>query len=338
MRRILIVLFTLMLTFSLTACHRHSWTDADCISPKTCIDCNATEGGSLGHDWKEATCTTPKTCATCSLTEGKALGHNWKRATCTTLKTCSICGKTEGTVISHNWSPATCTAPQTCSACGKTEGTVTSHNWNPATCTAPQTCSACGKTEGTVTSHNWNPVTCTTPQTCSACGVTEGVAMGHDWEVVNVYTKKCKICSTKEIDQSKAPKNLGSLTPCTGKNYYKEDYNKQDIYGNKFSEGLYIRLYSGYTYSTEYVLNGEYKKFTTTFMVSSDSHEWFKGRFKIYVDDVLAYDSDMINLKTQQNNIEIDISGAMFIKFVGVGSSPNFESGYVMLSNPTLHH
>lgn len=51
----------------------HSWTEADCDTPKTCNKCNATEGTSLGHDWVDATYENPKTCEKCGLTEGEPL-------------------------------------------------------------------------------------------------------------------------------------------------------------------------------------------------------------------------------------------------------------------------
>lgn len=53
-----------------------------------------------GHSWQNATCTTPKTCNNCNLTEGSALGHSYtskvtKEATCTQqgieVFTCAIC-------------------------------------------------------------------------------------------------------------------------------------------------------------------------------------------------------------------------------------------------------
>lgn len=42
--------------------HQHSWSDATCTQPKTCTECEATEGEALGHDYvvsseNDATCT-----------------------------------------------------------------------------------------------------------------------------------------------------------------------------------------------------------------------------------------------------------------------------------------
>lgn len=84
----------------------HKWQEANCVTPKTCILCNSTEGSIAEHSWIDATCTTPKTCSICALTEGDALSpnktHTWEKATCTEPKTCSVCNASEGTPIAHN--------------------------------------------------------------------------------------------------------------------------------------------------------------------------------------------------------------------------------------------
>jgi len=86
----------------------HSWTAATCTAPKTCSECNKTEGEAKGHSYsasvtKNATCTEPGvrtySCGSCgsSYTEAiSATGHNWTDATYTAPKTCSECGTTEG--------------------------------------------------------------------------------------------------------------------------------------------------------------------------------------------------------------------------------------------------
>ncbi len=54
------------------ASHVHTWKAATCTTPKTCIECGATEG-TVAHQWIEATQTAPKTCAICGLTSGEKL-------------------------------------------------------------------------------------------------------------------------------------------------------------------------------------------------------------------------------------------------------------------------
>lgn len=54
---------------------QHEWTDADCVTPRTCTLCQETESEALGHSWQEAICEAPKICTACDVTEGEALGH-----------------------------------------------------------------------------------------------------------------------------------------------------------------------------------------------------------------------------------------------------------------------
>ena len=100
----------------------HEWTEADCITPKTCTKCEETEGEALGHNWEEATCTAPKTCTVCGLSEGEAQAHVWTEVSCAAPKTCEGCGLTEGEALEHTWVEANYQAPKTCSVCAATEG------------------------------------------------------------------------------------------------------------------------------------------------------------------------------------------------------------------------
>ena len=103
---------------------QHEWQDADCVTPKTCTLCQATEGEALGHSWQEASCETPKTCTGCGVTEGEAPGHTWQEAICETPKTCTACGKTEGEA-SHGWTDwsfdGEAAMLRSCGSCGAEE-------------------------------------------------------------------------------------------------------------------------------------------------------------------------------------------------------------------------
>lgn len=73
----------------------HDLADATCTAPKSCKNCDTTEGEALGHDWADATCTTPKTCKVCKQTDGEALGHtpsDWKSDKDNHWKECA-CGE-----------------------------------------------------------------------------------------------------------------------------------------------------------------------------------------------------------------------------------------------------
>ena len=64
----------------LTGCQcAHEWTEADCLTAKTCAKCGEAEGEPLGHDYTPATCTAPETCSRCALTRGEPLGHTYGR-------------------------------------------------------------------------------------------------------------------------------------------------------------------------------------------------------------------------------------------------------------------
>ncbi|MBE5876432.1 MAG: hypothetical protein E7290_06050 [Lachnospiraceae bacterium] len=122
-RRIPFILLGCMFVLGVSGCgHEHTWKEADCSVPKTCVECGETEGEALGHNWKEANCSVPKTCVECGEIEGDALGHNWLEATCSTPKTCSVCGENEGEVLKHTLIDANYQQPATCTICGETEG------------------------------------------------------------------------------------------------------------------------------------------------------------------------------------------------------------------------
>ncbi len=99
--------------------HHHVWVPADCTRPRTCMNCDKTEGEPLGHKWEAATCTSPQTCTVCGQTEGEPLDHVWTGGTCTTAAVCSTCGEA-GEISGHVWTGASLTASAVCSICGET--------------------------------------------------------------------------------------------------------------------------------------------------------------------------------------------------------------------------
>ena len=166
----------------------HSWQEADCLNPKTCLLCGATEGEAIAHSWQSATCLAPKTCSACGVTEGEPGEHLWNTATCKVPQTCTICDYSDGQLGDHNWQNASCSSPKTCTVCGMTEGEALSHSWKDANCTAPKTCSLCNATEGSAAGHQWKAADCSTPKTCSSCGATEGEPE-HNYS--NGYCTRC---------------------------------------------------------------------------------------------------------------------------------------------------
>lgn len=127
MRKSVLLGVTAVIMCFLTACQcSHEWIAADCITEKSCVKCNVTEGEPLGHSWQEASCTAPKTCSICNQTEGVAIGHSWTEATCAAASTCQICGATEGESLPHamgNWNVDGETMSRSCQSCLETETT-----------------------------------------------------------------------------------------------------------------------------------------------------------------------------------------------------------------------
>lgn len=156
-------------------CLKHQWKAADCVDPKTCLECGKTDGEAKGHDWMAATCTASKTCGSCGQTEGEKAQHTWLDATCQAPQTCSGCGITFGSNGDHDWMDGTCEIPVTCAVCGRDWGEPRGHNWMSATCIAPETCCDCGATRGSVSEvHLWRVATTEEPMTCELCGLTRG--------------------------------------------------------------------------------------------------------------------------------------------------------------------
>ena len=74
----LILIMACILLLSACKCE-HQWIEADCVTPRTCSECQETEGAPNGHSWMAASCEAPKTCEVCALTEEEAKGHSWYR-------------------------------------------------------------------------------------------------------------------------------------------------------------------------------------------------------------------------------------------------------------------
>lgn len=104
-------LFLILFAFLLGGCSgeqqpetcAHQWAEANCETPRTCTQCQATEGDALGHQWTEADCITPKTCSRCDAAEGALADHIWLDATCVAPKTCQVCAITEGELLPHRY-------------------------------------------------------------------------------------------------------------------------------------------------------------------------------------------------------------------------------------------
>ena len=81
---ILLLISSLCILGGCTQSHQHTFSDATCLTPKTCSDCGATQGTVIDHIWIDATCTKPKTCLNCGLTVGGVLRHTYSNGYCST--------------------------------------------------------------------------------------------------------------------------------------------------------------------------------------------------------------------------------------------------------------
>lgn len=72
LRLISALLLLVMLLTALAGCAcQHEWVEANCLNPKTCTRCGATEGEKNDeHQWEDATTVFPKTCSVCGKREG----------------------------------------------------------------------------------------------------------------------------------------------------------------------------------------------------------------------------------------------------------------------------
>lgn len=97
--RFFILLLLAILVLSGCACD-HIWTEADCLHPAVCANCEAPGAQALGHNWLDATCTQVKTCTRCGSTDADPLGHSfgqWVFLDDQMSRTCSVCALEEKT-------------------------------------------------------------------------------------------------------------------------------------------------------------------------------------------------------------------------------------------------
>ncbi len=173
MFKTIIVLMTLALViFALSSCEfllpqlecEHSFTEANCLSPKTCSLCGVTEGEALGHS-EEALAGKEATCTEAGLTDGKK---------------CSVCGEI---LLAQEAIPAKGHTEEilkgeapTCTEAGLTEG---------------KKCSVCyeilvAQEEIPVADHTEEVIE-GKAQTCTEAGLTEG--------------KRCSVCEAVLVEQ-----------------------------------------------------------------------------------------------------------------------------------------
>ena len=183
----------------------HDWIGATCETPKTCTECEATEGAALehydgnhDHICDRDFCRNPNVNMDQHVDEDNdhlcdygcgAIaddGCHGGEATCTDKAVCDECGETYGEALGHKWNDATCETPKTCKECGETDGDKLGHSFTNyvydgnATCTVDGTetaqCNNCDETDtrtkvGSALGHDYDAGEITTPATCTEKGV-----------------------------------------------------------------------------------------------------------------------------------------------------------------------
>ena len=202
MKRIIAIILSIVMVFSLAACGNEQTAEINCsscggsISTKAtfCEHCG-TAVGNINSESEDASSDNSSSDITSSTNseeskpvESSEPAESSKPATSSkpsssSAKPSSNQSSTSSTPATpshtHSFSAATCTAPKKCS-CGATEGSALGHNYNTATCTAPKTCKTCGKTEGSALGHSYRE------GICSRCGAVDNNYVPKDIQVETI--------------------------------------------------------------------------------------------------------------------------------------------------------
>ena len=85
-RKLSVLMMILVLAMLFTGCCKHEvWTDANCTTPKTCVECGETEGTALGHIWQPRNTEVPETCSRCGETRGERIITDPRFTTASTI-------------------------------------------------------------------------------------------------------------------------------------------------------------------------------------------------------------------------------------------------------------
>ena len=105
----------------LTACGNKCEHTYDNACDVTCNECG--EERTVTHDFADADCLNPKTCTVCGATDGEPLGHAPENDDndCSTALNCGVCGKEILAAGEHSpeKDDGNCTTEQKCTVCGQ---------------------------------------------------------------------------------------------------------------------------------------------------------------------------------------------------------------------------
>ena len=85
-RKLSVLIIVLALAMLFTGCCKHEvWTEANCTTPRTCVECGEVDGEALGHIWQPRTTEVPETCSRCSETRGERIITDPRFTTASTI-------------------------------------------------------------------------------------------------------------------------------------------------------------------------------------------------------------------------------------------------------------
>lgn len=121
--------------------------------------------------------------------------------------------------------------------------------------------------------------------------------------------------------QSYIPVRLSSLTPWEGR--WRTEVVGEDSLGNQYKDAGYL-----YDDTIKFKIDGKFTNFKATIAYFDSGSTYSSNRtLRIYADDVLVYESDILERDTPPISIDIDITGATYITL----------DGYILIGSATLY-
>ena len=201
MKKLLALILTLCLIFSLVACGAEQTATSSTDTPSSSLPTvsDDTESEQKGED--KPAVSTPQTPTRPTTSTEESAQEKVDPATCV-----------------HAFIKATCTEPQHCAKCGTTNGEATGHEFEVIACDKPQECSKCGE-KGVTLGHYYKAADCVEPKTCINCNKKVGSALGH--KMVGDECSRCNDFSenyapvlyfTGNMDKMNDKKDVRSIT------------------------------------------------------------------------------------------------------------------------------
>lgn len=204
----------------------------------------------------------------------------------------------------------------------KSTNTSCDHIWSPATCTSPKTCEICGEVSGSSLEHQWADATYYAPKTCRICSVTEGEKIKVD----PIYINNMDYCEKKGKLWTRSEDRLNYPTHPNAKDtsvWKQEDIQGHtvgevlDNQGNKYQYGLHLDGSKTQSYYVSYELGGKYTSFSGWCAfpgkLLSEYARYSEKYIEIYADGELVYITGAMNIDSDPEYIEIDVTNVQIL-------------------------